>query len=251
MVSFLYLLKTILFLHWFSIQMNYTDLFWALNWSCPGKWTQNSLTYMFLPPAYVVRREGTVFTGVCLSTGGGRGGYRSPGTPPGGGTEVRVPPQGGGWGTKVWVPPRGVPKSGYPPGGGTKVQVPPRGEGGTEVRVPPQGGYRSLGTPPGVGGSGYPPGGVPKSGYPPGGGTEVWVPPPRGGYRSPGRTTEGVLTTRRAVCLLAFTQEDFLVNLEIIFHGSSGQSKFLTNMSAKHWQNKQSTHTEKNQPFVC
>ena len=27
----------------------------------------------FLPPAYVVRREGTVFTGACLSTGGGAG----------------------------------------------------------------------------------------------------------------------------------------------------------------------------------
>ena len=26
---------------------------------------------LFLPPAYVVRRKGNLFTGVCLSTGGG------------------------------------------------------------------------------------------------------------------------------------------------------------------------------------
>ena len=31
----------------------------------------NRVKLVFLPPAYVVRREGTVFTGVCLSTGGG------------------------------------------------------------------------------------------------------------------------------------------------------------------------------------
>ena len=37
----------------------YTNAFWRLS---------------LLPPAYVVRREGTVFTGVCLSTGGGGGG---------------------------------------------------------------------------------------------------------------------------------------------------------------------------------
>ena len=44
----------------------------------------------FLPPAYVVRREGTVFTGVCLSTGGG-GGVR---VPPRGGTRSGTPPGG-------------------------------------------------------------------------------------------------------------------------------------------------------------
>ena len=48
------------------------------------------------------------------------GGYRGPGTPPRGGTEVREHPP--------------------PPGGGTEVRVPPRGGGGTEVRVPPPGG---------------------------------------------------------------------------------------------------------------
>ena len=56
----------------------------------------NSYSYL-LPPAYIVRREGTVFTGVCLSTGGGSG------YPPRGGVPDRVPPQGG-----VWVPPGGT-----------------------------------------------------------------------------------------------------------------------------------------------
>ena len=54
-----------------------------------------SLVFYLLPPAYVVRREGTVFTGVCLSTGGGGG--------------VRVTPSPGGYLT------------GYPPGGGTQL----------------------------------------------------------------------------------------------------------------------------------
>ena len=75
-----------------------------------------TLSNRLLPPAYLVRREGTVFTGVCLSTGGEggsgqvppRGGYPGPGTPPRGGTRVRVPPPGG-----YWVR--------YPPGGGTRV----------------------------------------------------------------------------------------------------------------------------------
>ena len=110
----------------------------------------NRKLYNLLPPAYVVRREGTVFTGVCLSTGGG---YRSPGTPPRGGYQSPGPgpPQGG------------VPGSGTPPGGGTKVRVPPPGGGGTRVRYPPpgggtrvryppRGGCRSPGTPPGGGG---------------------------------------------------------------------------------------------------
>ena len=154
---------------------------------------------LLLPPAYVVRREGTVFTGVCLSTGGG---YRSPGTPPGG---VRVPPPRGGGYRSPGTPPGGVLKSGYPPWGGYPGQVPPGGyrspgtpRGGTRVRYPPPpGGYRSPGTPPGgtqvrypppppPGGyrsPGTPPGGVPKSGY-----------PPPGGYRSPGTPPGGYLT---------------------------------------------------------
>ena len=78
---------------------------------------------------------------------------------------------------------------GYPPGG-YPGQVPPLG-GVTRVR--------------------YPPGGVlPGSGIPPGGGfTRVRYPPTPGGY--PGRTTEGVLTTRRAVCLLRSRRRTFLL----------------------------------------
>ena len=132
----------------------------------------------FLPPAYVVRREGNSFTlFVCPHRGG-------PG-PPRGGYLTGYPPGG----------------SGYPPGG---VQVPPP-RGGTWLGTPP-GGYLTryplppggLGTPPG-GGPGTPPGGVPDR------------VPPRGG--SPGRTTEGVLTTRRAVCLLRSRRRTFLFNL--------------------------------------
>ena len=80
----------------------------------------------------------------------------------------------------------GVPGSGTPPPGGYPGQVPP-----------PPGGTR---TPPGQ----VPPGGVPGSGTPRGG---TRTPPP-GGY--PGRTTEGVLTTRRAVCLLRSRRRTFL-----------------------------------------
>ena len=105
----------------------------------------------FLPPAYVVRREGTVFTGVCLSTGG-EGGYPDP--PPGGkgGVPDRVPPRGvprppGGvsdrvppWGVPDWVPPLGTwtPPGGLPgtPRGGTWPGT-PRGGG---VPGPPRGG---------------------------------------------------------------------------------------------------------------
>ena len=143
--------------------------------------------YPFLPPAYVVRREGTVFTGVCLSTGGEGGSGYPPGggyltgyPPPRGGTQYPPggypdPPPGGTWpGTPrggpgnppggVPGPPRGGTWPGTPPG----VWVPPRGPD----RVPPPGGYPDppggtwLGTPPGVR-------------VPPRGGG-VWV-PPRGG----------------------------------------------------------------------
>ena len=51
----------------------------------------SKLTIVSLPPAYVVRREGTVFTGVCLSTGGGGQPADSAGV---GG--VQVQPAGGG-----------------------------------------------------------------------------------------------------------------------------------------------------------
>ena len=72
----------------------------------------------FLPPAYVVRREGTVFTGVCLSTGGG-GGVRSSW-----GGWVRSSRGGAGLGQ---VQPGG--RSGSGPAGGRGGSGPARGEG--------------------------------------------------------------------------------------------------------------------------
>ena len=191
------------------------------------------LSHVLLPPAYVVRREGNSFTlfvcphlgGVPIShnalqhfpecheaAGGGPGtpprGTRS-GTPPGGVPGQVPPPGGSGYPPGVWVPPRGVrvPPGGvpsqvpprgrpkYPPGGGPGTplgvpsQVPPRGE----VRVTPPGGVPGQVPPRGVR--------VPPGGYP------VRYPPPGGGY--PVRTTEGVLTTRRAVCLLRSRRRTF------------------------------------------
>ena len=96
--------------------------------------------------------------------------------------------------------------------GGTRVRYPPGG--GTWVRYPPRGGYPGQ-VPRGVPGSGTLPGGyqgqVPPGGYPgqvPPPGGVPGTPPPGGGY--PGRTTEGVLTTRRAVCLLRLRRRTFL-----------------------------------------
>ena len=135
---------------------------------------------LLLLPTYVVRWEGNSFTLFVCPHRGGRGG---PGTPPGG-YLTGYTPGGSGY------PPGGY-LTGYPPGG---LGTPP-GSG-----YPPGGTW--LGTP--RGGLGTPPGGY-LTGYPPG----VWVPPPpRGGY--PGRTTEGVLTTRRAVCLLRSRRRTFL-----------------------------------------
>ena len=128
------------------------------------------MQFSLLPPAYVVRREGTVFTGVCLSTGGvpgpPRGVPRSRYPPGGYPGQVPPPPRGGGGGGgggpgtprggSGYPPLGGVPGPGYPPWGGTRVRYPP-------------GGYPGLGTPPGGGGPGTPPGRVPRSGYPPGG----------------------------------------------------------------------------------
>ena len=94
------------------------------------------------------------------------------------------------------TPPGGVPRSGTPPD-----RVPPRG--GTQSGTP-WGGLPGSGTPPG---GGYPGQVPPRGGYP------GQVPPP-GGY--PGRTTEGVLTTRRAVCLLRSRRRTFL--LRLCFH---------------------------------
>ena len=110
------------------IKSNVTGGLFREGLSCSGLGIVSDPWPVFLPPAYVVRREGNSFTLFVCPHGGGRGG---PGTPP--------PPP----------PPRG-------------------GEGGTRVRYPPRGGY-------------------------------------------PGRTTEGVLTTRRAVCLLRSRRRTFLL----------------------------------------
>ena len=101
----------------------------------------------------------------------------------------------------------GYPGQVPPPGGGYLGQVPPRGG----YPDPPGGGYPSQVPPPypimlcNISQNAMRQRGVPGSGTPPGGGTRT---PPGGGY--PGRTTEGVLTTRRAVCLLRSRRRTFL-----------------------------------------
>ena len=154
-----------------------------------------NLLIISLPPAYVVRREGNSFTlFVCPHLGGEvpishnalqhfpecHGAV--------GGVPCEVQPGGyPGWGgTQSGNPPQ-VRMGGYPGRGGTLA-------GGVPWSGTPLGGYLT----------GYPPGGVPWPGgtlvrYPPRPGQDGGV-PCWGGY--PGRTTEGVLTTRRAVCLL-------------------------------------------------
>ena len=151
----------------------------------------------FLPPAYVVRGkvmfwQASVLPSIHLSVHRG-------GVPISHNALQHFPEchEAAGGGTRVRYPPRGDTQT--PPGG---AGTPP---GGTRVRYPP-GGYPGSGTPPGgVPGSGTPRG-VPR---PPRGGYPGQVPPPRGGY--PGRTTEGVLTTRRAVCLLRSRRRTFLL----------------------------------------
>ena len=115
---------------------------------------------MLLPPAYVVRQEGTVCTGVCLSTLEG-GGTRSPSH------NTSTGPTSFLGGTAVTVPrslPRGVPQS--------QMGVPQNGV------LPGQG----WGTPSPQPEMGYAP--WPEMGYPP---ARMMYPPPRD------RTADGVL----------------------------------------------------------
>ena len=103
----------------------------------------------FFPPTYVVRREGTVFPGVCLSTPGGQGG-----TPSKVGTPLQ-PDQGEGvpqgryspiQGRYPSPPPRpgqdggeGVPQGWYPPSKvGTTQPGQDGGEGVPQNRYPPE-----------------------------------------------------------------------------------------------------------------
>ena len=149
---------------------------------------------VLLPPAYVVRREGNVLTRVCpsinLSVHGG-GGYPYPimlcnisqnamGQTPGGG----YPAQGGTLprGVPCWggTLPRGRYPGRVPRGPDQDRGVPCRG--GTQAGYTPLAGYPHR-TQPGQDGGGY-----------------------------PVRTTEGVVTTRRAVCLLRSRRRTFLCN---------------------------------------
>ena len=145
---------------------------------------------LFLPPAYVVRREGNVLTCVCPSIHQSvcpQGGYPYPimlcnisqnamGQTPRGGT-LPGPAEGG---LPCWGEPcRGdTLLGGVPCWGGTLSGVPCQGVGGTLLGVP-------------CWGQGVPCWGVPCWGY-------------------PVRTTEGVLTTQRAVCLLRSRRRTFL-----------------------------------------
>ena len=112
-------------------------------------------------------------------------------TPGGVPCQVRT---GGGGGTLPggWYPGRVPPRPGQDGGSTLLWEVPCWGEGtllgGTQL--------------------GYPPGQVRKGGTLLGG-TQVRYPPQQGGY--PVRTTEGVITTRRAVCLLRSRRRTFLL----------------------------------------
>ena len=179
-----------------SVDSNSTD-FMVLIFDALSKLFPQKLIY--LPTAYVVRREGNVLTrvcpsihpSICLSTpkgGGGGGGklnsLKSPCMRPClasftiSSIQSRwgVPDQGG-WG--------------YPDWGGTLTQ------GGTPPQVPPVRpgcGYLMGGTPPQV-----PPSDLDGE-YPAWGGTPLWL-------------TDGVLDKRQSVCLLRSRRRTFLLFL--------------------------------------
>ena len=140
--------------------------------------------------------EGTVFTGVCMSTPGGRGVPQGqdggnpkvptlrPGQDGGGGTPMHLPPgQAGQRGTPMYLPPwpgqdrGGLPESTYP---STRSG---QGGGSTQRYLSP---LAKVGTPPNQG-----EGGVSQSTHPP---AKVGMPPPP-------PPSQG-LVTWRAVCLL-------------------------------------------------
>ena len=142
----------------------------------------------FLPPAYVVRREGNSFTLLVCSH---LGGYPYP---------IML--------CNISQNAMGQTPGGYPARssrGGTLPGVPCwRGTllGGTLLGGYPARGYPAGGYPAGGGGWGYPGRAPPRPGQDMGN-------PAGGGY--PVRTTEGVLTTRRAVCLLHSRRRTFLL----------------------------------------
>ena len=131
---------------------------------------------LFLPPEYVVRREGNSFT-------------------------LFVSPHLGG-GTLLG------------PGRGGTCQVQP---GGGSCQVHPGGGYPARSS---WGGGGYLPGPARRGGVPARSSWGGYLPGPARGGTLPGgggylvRTTEGVLTTQRAVCLLRSRRRTFLFHLK-------------------------------------
>ena len=152
---------------------------------------------MFLPTAYVVKREGYVLTRVCLSVHGGGGGVPRGQVKPGWG----VPPFsiGGGYPSQVrW--------DGGTPARSNGGEVPwPGLTGGTPARS--DGGTPAKGYPPA--GMGYPPGQVRTGGYPPlAGGTPCQT--PQQGVPPWYRTIDGVLDMPRSVCLLRSGRRTFL-----------------------------------------
>ena len=136
----------------------------------------------FLPPAYVVRREGNVLTRVCPSICLSTGGYPYP---------IML--------CNITQNAMGqTPVGGYP----YPIMLCNITQNTT--------GQTPGGTQPGPAGGGYPARGYPCRVPPPPvrtGGTL----PGLGGY--PGRITEGVLTTRWAVCLLRSRRRTFLLTL--------------------------------------
>ena len=178
-----------------------------------------------LPHAYVVRREGNVLTRVCPSVcprGGGGTHYPYPIMLCNITQNAMGQTRGGG----TWPgPARGVPIS------HNALQHDPEFYGADTL----WGGGGAQPGPAGVGWGGYParsgwggtlPGGYPRQCTPPARVPPGRVPPPgqvrMGGGCYPVRTTEGVLTTRRAVCLLRSRRRTFLYSIEVtIFTVSS------------------------------
>ena len=175
--------------------------------SWDGKHWQWLNTMSLLPPAYVVRREGNVLTRICpsINLSVHRGVPISH-------SALQHFPESHGADTGGRYPARSSWGGWYPAGvggtlpGGTLLGGSLLGGGGTLPGGTLPGGYPVGGTLPGVPCWGVPCGGYPAGGYP------GRVPPPArsgwGGY--PVRTTEGVVTTRRAVCLLRSRRRTFL-----------------------------------------
>ena len=182
-----------------------------------------------LPPAYVVRREGTLFTGVCLSTPGGGGGlpHLHPiilqlvpcpfwGCPH---DWSQVPSWVSTLARSGWGVPQPGPDGDYPgqgwvsPGQVRMGGTPARSRWGKGYPLP-RDGVPPLrdGIPPSQG-RGTPLGQV-RKGYPcPGMGCPQWgmgYPPARDGVPLQDRTADGILDTQQTVCLLHSRRRTFL-----------------------------------------